>query len=111
MKGMVTEKHRRKPIRLKEYNYSSNGMYFITICAYEKAHIFGTVVGQGDVICAFKSLSTKRVNAIFNTPGRKIWQFRYYDRIIRKEQEHKDIWAYIDDNPFKWVDDEYYQQK
>lgn len=33
----------RKYHRLKNFNYSSNGAYFITICAFEKQHIFGTI--------------------------------------------------------------------
>ena len=31
----------RKSIRLKEYDYSSKGLYFITICVREMKHIFG----------------------------------------------------------------------
>ena len=33
----------RKYHRLKNFNYSSNGAYFITICAFKKQHIFGTI--------------------------------------------------------------------
>ena len=33
----------RRQIRLKNYNYSENGAYFITICTYEKKCIFGYV--------------------------------------------------------------------
>ena len=36
---------KRKQIRLKDYDYSSNGMYFITICTKNKKHIFGKIVG------------------------------------------------------------------
>ena len=36
---------KRKSIRLKDYDYSSNGMYFITICTKNKEHIFGNIVG------------------------------------------------------------------
>ena len=40
--------HHRKSIRLSDYNYSSNGMYFITICTQERAALFGEVtVGAG----------------------------------------------------------------
>ena len=35
----------RKPNRLRNYDYSSNGMYFITVCTKGKAHIFGNIVG------------------------------------------------------------------
>ena len=38
---------KRKPTRLKNYDYSNNGYYFITICTYQKAKIFGNIVGQG----------------------------------------------------------------
>ena len=31
---------RRKKIRLKDYNYSSNGYYFITICSKERKFLF-----------------------------------------------------------------------
>jgi len=30
---------------LKDYDYSSNGMYYVTICAQDKAMLFGEVVG------------------------------------------------------------------
>ena len=33
----------RRCHRLKNFNYSSNGAYFITICAFEKQHIFGKI--------------------------------------------------------------------
>ena len=35
---------KRKNIRLKEYDYSSKGMYFITICTKDKKNIFGKIV-------------------------------------------------------------------
>ncbi len=34
---------KRKHIRLKEYDYSQNGYYFVTICASARKHFFGTV--------------------------------------------------------------------
>ncbi|MFN3639349.1 MAG: transposase [Flavobacterium sp.] len=33
----------RKSIRLKGYDYSQEGLYFITICCYQRAHLFGKV--------------------------------------------------------------------
>ena len=38
---------KRKEIRLKEYDYSTNGAYFITICAKDKQKLFGHIVGGG----------------------------------------------------------------
>ena len=42
---------RRKPNRLRDYDYSQPGCYFVTICTKGKRHIFGSVVG-GDVLIA-----------------------------------------------------------
>lgn len=39
--------HERKKLRLKDYDYSQNGVYFITICSKDKAKLFGKVVGDG----------------------------------------------------------------
>lgn len=40
--------------------------------------------------------------------GQAIWQRSYYDHIIRNETDYLRIWNYIDTNPAKWGDDEYY---
>ena len=37
----------RKPIRLPGYDYAQNGVYFVTVCTKDKAHILGSVVGAG----------------------------------------------------------------
>ena len=37
----------RKPTRLKNYDYSQNGYYFITICTKEKQKILCNIVGDG----------------------------------------------------------------
>ena len=39
--------HHRKSIRLKEYDYSSEGLYFITLCTKNTEKIFGEIVGAG----------------------------------------------------------------
>ena len=38
--------HNRKSIRLKEYDYSRPGEYFITICTYDKKCVFGEVIEE-----------------------------------------------------------------
>jgi putative transposase len=38
------DKHHRRSIRLKGYDYSASGTYFITICAYQREEMFGAVV-------------------------------------------------------------------
>ena len=38
--------HHRKSIRLKNYDYSQAGFYFITICCQNKKYLFGEIVGE-----------------------------------------------------------------
>lgn len=37
------EKHHRRSIRLKEYDYSQSGAYFVTICTYNRECLFGEI--------------------------------------------------------------------
>ena len=39
-----SEKHHRRSIRLKEYDYSQAGGYFVTICTQDRKCIFGEIV-------------------------------------------------------------------
>jgi len=43
--------HRRRSIRLRNYNYASGGMYFVTICTQKRAMLLGEVVGA-DLVSA-----------------------------------------------------------
>ena len=38
------EKHHRRSIRLKEFDYSQFGAYFVTICSHQGECIFGEIV-------------------------------------------------------------------
>jgi len=41
----------RKSIRLKNYDYSQAGFYFITICTQNRLHLFGEIVDDaGEMI-------------------------------------------------------------
>ena len=53
------------------------------------------------IIRSFKTMVTKEL-------GRSIWQSSYYDHIIRNEADYLRIWQYIDQNPARWAEDEYY---
>ena len=62
----------------------------------------------GAVIGAFKSISTKRINREQGTPGEKIWQARYYEHIVRNEDDFLSICQYIKDNPARWLEEHPY---
>jgi len=70
-------------------------------------HIHGILIfNVGAVIGQFKSIVTKRINTLHNSPGVPVWQRNYYDRIIRNEREMSRIWDYIEANPARWEKDE-----
>lgn len=161
---------KRKPTRLKGYDYSIPGAYFVTICTQNRECILGDIVGQGlapaemnlsqygkiakdqlldlenryksikidkyaimpnhihviiiidntagaspcptisDIICSFKSLTTRICNKIDNKQ-QKIFQTSFHDHIIRCEKDYQKIWEYIDTNPLKWKLDCFYNDE
>lgn len=60
-----------------------------------------------DIICTLKSLVTRSCRQ-FDYRG-NIWQRSYYEHIIRNDDDYKNTWIYIDNNPARWSEDEYYQ--
>lgn len=70
--------------------------------------------GLGDIIGAFKSLTTneyirgvKQLN--WQPFDKKLWQRNYYEHIIRNENDFERIIQYIKNNPFKWIYDSQHQ--
>jgi REP element-mobilizing transposase RayT len=61
----------------------------------------------GAVVGSFKSVSARRINRLYRTPGAPVWQRNYYERVIRDEREFAAIREYILDNPRKRADDPY----
>ena len=53
---LYKNKYRIETTRLKNWDYSSNGYYYITICTKNREHIFGKIA----VETGFKPVSTKK---------------------------------------------------
>ena len=62
----------------------------------------------GQLIGAFKTVSTKQINQLRNMPGRRLWQRNFYEHVIRDESDLARIREYIINNPANWEKDEYY---
>ena len=167
----------RKCIRLKNYDYTQNGAYFITICTQDRKPVFGEIkngfmllneagkiaydeinntrilrkennlyinyfvimpnhvhfiaeiVGTrravsktelqieafskpvANSVCtivrSYKAAVTKRIHELY-ADNDKIWQGRFYEHIIRNEQDYVKIAEYILNNPKKWNEDCFY---
>ena len=66
----------------------------------------GTQSGSLNAIVQnFKSVSTRKANRRLGSPGSKIWQRDYYERVVRNERELNAIRRYIDNNPAQWESD------
>ena len=181
------EKHHRRSIRLKGYDYSQPGGYYVTIVTQHRSCLFGDVVdgemvlntwgrvveyhwqrlphhfnhirldvfqimpnhlhgiifimelvgakhsventlkiqeksienasplrphgthpgSLGAIMQNYQLITTRKINRIRKTPGKKLWQRNYWEHIIRDEHDLNRIREYIMNNPLQWeLDDE-----
>ncbi len=173
-----SDAHHRRSTRLPDYDYTQNGVYFVTVCAHGRECLFGDVgedgvvrlndygavvqeewlrteivraevelgvfvvmpnhfhgivvihdVGAhgraplqnpsptdvktlqrqprslGSLVAGFKSIVTKRINTLRDTPGAVVWQRNYYEHIIRDERDLNQASDYILCNPARWAED------
>ena len=59
----------------------------------------------GSVVGTFKAEATRRINALRRSPGARVWQRGYYERIVRNDRELENIRVYIRENPARWAAD------
>ncbi len=174
----MNSKYNRRSIRLRDYDYSQEGLYFITICTQNKLCLFGKIenremilndagkmvekcwleipehypnvilhkyvimpnhihgiieiVGAQDIVHnraqnivplrnEFQKIIPGSIGSIVrgfkigvtkwfrkNSSIKNVWQRNYYEHIIRNEESYIKITEYIENNPIKWENDEYY---
>ena len=173
--GMENKKSlpKRKHPRLDNYDYSSAGAYFVTICTQNRRCVLSRIVGRGlapaetdgieytnfgkiaeeqlllledrfpclsvdryvimpnhihvifvlegdaagasprptiiDVICAYKSLTTRECKKVGMTE--KLFQTSFYEHVIRGHEDYEEIVKYIYENPMRWYYDELYTEE
>ncbi|MEM5773828.1 MAG: transposase [Anaerolineaceae bacterium] len=56
------------------------------------------------IIQQFKGSITKQI-------GYPLWQKSFYDHIIRDDDDYENIWKYIDENPYKWLEEHNLDEK
>jgi len=107
----------RRSIRLKNYDYTRQGAYNVTVCVGGRVRRGGSRTAPtkkrkplGRLIGAFKTVSTKQINAIQDTPGTRLWQRNYYEHIIRNDHDLDRVREYVINNPKNWENDENYAE-
>jgi len=56
---MIPKKHNRQPIRLKGYDYSNKGRYFITVVTKDRLQLFGKIESGKMMLNAFGEIARK----------------------------------------------------
>jgi REP element-mobilizing transposase RayT len=62
------------------------------------------------IIAGFKSVTTKRINILRETPRIPLWQRNYYESVVCDTEHLEHIRNYIRANPSCWKDDSEYSQ-
>ena len=65
----------------------------------------GRRISMGDVVGAFKSISTIALNKFMSRPGARPLHENFYEHIIRDTSELENIRDYIVHNPPRWLED------
>ena len=60
------------------------------------------------MVGTMKSISTIRCHKELKT--RFAWQRSFYDHVIRNEKDYREVWEYIEENPVKWTQDQFFKQ-
>jgi putative transposase len=60
------------------------------------------------MMAGFKAATTKRINEWRGIPGRPVWQPKFYEHVIRSEDDLRRQQEYILNNPLQWELDEEY---
>lgn len=87
--------HDRKSIRLRGYDYSQNGAYFVTICVKNRKLIFGDIIDGKMVLNEIGQI-------IYDSWEWLEQQYNYYEHIIRNDESLYKIRQYIVNNPLQW---------
>ena len=103
---LIALEHRYKHIKIDKYVIMPNHIH-ILISIYENAAGASPCPTISDVICAYKSLTT-RLCIKTGLKDKHLFQFSFHDHIIRDKEDYNKIWEYIDTNVMKWELDCFY---
>lgn len=78
------DKHHRKSIRLKGYDYSQAGLYFITICCQNKVHLFGNVINKQMIL----NDAGKMIEKWFNELQNKFPDVKCHEMVVMPNHIH-----------------------
>ena len=104
--GKVADKYIGRIQGINKYVIMPNHIHMIIVIDnQENGTMWASSPTQSipQMIKSLKTLISKEI-------GFSIFQRSYYDHIIRNEKDYERICEYIDTNPMKWREDEYYAE-
>ena len=102
--GSVAEMYLKRIPGIDTYVVMPNHVHFVVSIAAERGPSRTPAPTNARLpafLSAWKRLTNKKA-------GFPIWQRGYYDHVIRNEADYLRIWQYMDENPVRWTEDEYY---
>jgi REP element-mobilizing transposase RayT len=90
-----------KNVQLSKYVVMPNHIHMIILLTNGAMRASPPTISIPDIIRSLKKMISKET-------GVSLFQESYYDHIIRDEADYLVKWNYIDTNPVRWKDDEYY---
>src|SRR5688572_18942554 len=88
------EIHHRRSIRLKGYDYTQPGAYFVTFCSYQRMHVFGKVV-NGEMV--LKDIGKIARDEWFKTAELRPYVKLYEDEFVIMPNHGHGIIRIVDD--------------
>ncbi|MBU1936163.1 transposase [bacterium] len=85
-------------VSLDEFIVMPNHVHGILLFDNDKTR--GLTLGR--IVAAFKTITTRDINCLRNTPGKRFWQKDFYEHVIRDERDMARIREYIANNPLQW---------
>jgi len=86
------QKHHRRSIRLKGYDYTQSGAYYITIVTYQRQHLFGEVING---VMRLNKLGQIAHNEWFKTAELRPYVELYEDEfVVMPNHAHGIIWIH-----------------
>ena len=93
----------RKRNRLKGYDYSQNGIYFLTVCTKDNKCVLGRIVGDGDpdvpqmVLSEYGKITEKYIQSVKQTYN----HITVMNYVIMPNHIHLIVMLYSDNNIFR----------
>ena len=77
--------HKRKPNRMKGFDYSKDNLYFVTICVHDRVCCFGNIVGTGRDPSENDNNNEHQIVTGRNPSVRKQMKLNEYGKIAEKQ--------------------------